>query len=117
MTYSRCIFAVALNLAIIGEATDCGYYRINKPESLSLNAGVFHRLVLSYVEKGSGCDNNLSARRESYWMENASTILANISAKRFVNKKLTRQILRISIVNSHHHSAYIRAPLPETLSQ
>ena len=109
--------AVALNLVVIWKLTDCGNRRIDKPESLFLNSRVSYRLVLSYYEKGRGCDNNLSARRESYWMENASTILANIFAKRFVNERFARHLPRVSVVNSYHHSAYIRAPLPETLGQ
>src|SRR5215472_9315306 len=114
---SRRNLGVAFNSVVIWKLTDLRNRNIDKPESPFLNAGVFDRLVLSYIEKRPCCNDDLSARRKSYWMENTSTILAKVSAERLINKKFPRQILRFSVVNSHRHSAYVRTPLPEPLSQ
>src|SRR5271169_538645 len=106
-----------LNLVAIWKLTDRGNHRIDQPESFVLNARVFPRPVLPYVERGLSRDNSVSARRESYWLKNGDTVLANISAERFVNERLARQLPRVSAVNSYQSSACIRAPLPEPLSQ
>src|SRR5215472_2214272 len=116
---SRRNFAVAFNSVVIWKLANRRNQGIciHKPKSLLLNARVFLWLVLSYLEIRPGCDNNLSTRRESHRKENTSTILADISAKRLVNKRLSRQMVRFSIVNSHINSACIRTILPDTFSQ
>jgi hypothetical protein len=64
LTYSSCIFAVALNLVVIWKLIDGGNRKIDKPETFFLN---------TRVEKGLGGDNSSPAWRESYGLENGST--------------------------------------------